>query len=239
MSNSPWMCWPCHVLLYCSAPRIGASVEEGITETQQLLQASQVLITLCVIRWCRNHACPRGHQHLQRHDSGLVIVLSAVAAAAVGVFAGWSACDCCLVSLIMSCMAVAGRGLLCLQMRHFQPAADGQRNKMLLASICVRMPRLHVCALQAHLLEAQEKLRVANVELQELRAQSNTLAGQEKQALSASLRAAQKVQLLQVRADLGAEDEQNDLYPYVPVYNQACIVCQTVMLHKDACMLGQ
>jgi hypothetical protein len=50
------------------------------------------------------------------------------------------------------------------------------------------------------LAEAQQKARVANAELQELKKQSNTFSLKEKQALGVKGRAAHRVQMLQVRA---------------------------------------
>jgi hypothetical protein len=58
---------------------------------------------------------------------------------------------------------------------------------------------LHAHALQGRLLEAQQKLKAADQELQELQTQSNAIANQENQALGVKSRAAQEVQLLQVR----------------------------------------
>lgn len=56
--------------------------------------------------------------------------------------------------------------------------------------------------MQARMHEAQQKLRAASTELQQLQAQTNAITHQEKQALGVKSRAAHKVAQLQVRVGL-------------------------------------
>lgn len=64
---------------------------------------------------------------------------------------------------------------------------------------CCSKLKLLVRALQGRLLEAQQKLKTANAELQELQHSLKTTAHQEQQALGVKARESRKVQQLQVR----------------------------------------